>query len=541
MHVSIIVLVFIIKASLEAVQSLRVNREEQHMNKHPVKYLRFISLTVLLLGLAGCQTSNQNLEAAATQTLTYTSTTVNFPNPERGFAFENDVIWPEPAPWDFCGTGNNFTAYNYTAWNTPIDPLFLRDQRRLGRTVIMSRYHIADFRNRDLTPEYLAFLQRDFNTVRQAGFKLVIRFAYNYPKGGPDAPVAVILRHLEQLKPVLQKNKDVIAYMEAGFVGCWGEWHSSSNGLNYPWDNLDDPRTGRITAEAKLILDEILEVLPPERMVALRYPVHKFSYFGNTDITPIAPLTARTAFKGTNRSRVGHQDDCPVCDERHGGGYWNPRGDFTEAPNFLKQETEFVVQGGEPGDPPTADSPLSSCETISTLFREQHWSVVGLFNVGSPTSAIDRWQRDGCWTEFNRKLGYRFRLTQATLPVAAKPGTAQTFSLTLVNDGYARPYNPRLVEIVLRNQSTKVDTRLRVTPSQDVRLWLPAPSQSKLLSLPVTLPTTLAAGSYDVFLNLPDPEPLLYKRAAYSIRLANTGIWESAAGFNKLGTLTVNP
>jgi hypothetical protein len=520
------------------------------MNKHTVKYLRFISLTVLLLGLAACQSPSQKLESAATQTITYSPSSENFPNPERGFAFENDVAWPDKITWDFCGQGNNFTAYNYTAWNTPLDPLFLRDQRGLGRTIISSRYHIADFRNRDLTPAYLAFLQKDFDTARQEGFKLHLHFAYNYPWGGPDAPLAIILRHLDQLKPVLQKNKDVIAYMDAGFVGCWGEWHDSSNGLTYVNDGLGGPNDGRMTPAQVQIINKILEVLPKERMMALRYPRHKFQYFGNTDLSPIAPLTASEAFKGTNRARIGFEDDCFVCNPTHGGGYWNPRGDFSETPTFLNQENLYVVQGGEPGpsdsttidpsDPGSADGPLSSCTAVSKVFRDQHWSMVGLFDVGSPTSAISRWQRDGCWNLFNRKLGYRFRLTQAILPVGARPGTAQTFSLTMVNDGYARPYNPRLVEIVLRNQITKQDTRLRVTPSQDVRLWLPAPSQSKLLSLPVTLPATLAAGTYDVFLNLPDPEPLLYKRAVYSIRLANTGIWDGVAGFNKLGTLSVN-
>jgi Domain of unknown function (DUF4832)/Domain of unknown function (DUF4874) len=509
-----------------------------------------VCLSLLMLLLASCSSQTQTLESVATRTIAYTATNLNFPNPERGFAYENDVPWPEQTPWGWCAQDTNFTDYNYTAWNTPLDANFLRDQRKLGRSVIMSRYHIADFRNRDLTPEYLAFLQQDFDTARQQGFKLVIRFAYNYPNGGPDAPLAVILRHLEQLQPVFYKNKDVIGFIEVGFVGCWGEWHRSSNGLTNPTDDVNDPLTGRISNSEAQIVDKLLMVLPKERMVAIRYTTRKFSYFGNTDITPIVPLTADTAFTGTNRSRVGHHDDCFVCTETHGGGYWNPRGDFSETPKFLSQENLYVVQGGEPGDPEQTDplqpgdvnSPLSSCAAVTNIFRDQHWSVVGLFHVDGPLSAIKRWERDGCWNEFNLKLGYRFRLVEATIPTTGKAGTPFALSLKMTNDGYARPYNPRLVEIVLRNQTTKVDTRLSVTPSQDVRLWLPAPSQTKTLSLPVTLPANLAVGTYDVFLNLPDPEPLLYRRAAYSVRLANTGTWESVTGYNKLlTTLTVNP
>jgi hypothetical protein len=153
---------------------------------------------------------------------------------------------------------------------------------------------------------------------------------------------------------------------------------------------------------------------------------------------------------------------------------------------------------------------------------------------------LQGWKNGGCYDEIARRFGYRFRLTKATLPTAAPVGSSQSLSLTITNDGFARPYNPRIVEVVLRNQTSKQVTRLRVRPAQDSRIWLPAPSETKTLSLPFTVPTTLSAGKYDLFLNLPDPEPLLYQHPEYSIRLANTNTWESTTGFNKLGILTIS-
>jgi hypothetical protein len=487
---------------------------------------------------------------SASRTITYAASNQDFANPERGFAYENDVPWPDKVTWDFCGQGNNFTAYNYTAWNTPLNAAFLASERAQGRSLVTSRYHIADFRNRDLTPEYVAFLERDFATARDAGVKIHLRFAYNYPFGGPDAPLAVVLRHIDQLKPVFQNNKDVIAFVNAGFVGCWGEWHDSSNGLAYPNDGAGSATDGRITPAQFQIIDKLLEALPRDRMMTLRYPRHKFNYFGSTDLTPIANLTEGEAFGGSNRARIGFEDDCFVCNATHGGSYWNPRGDFTETPNFLKGETAYVVQGGEPGDPESTDpsqppnptSPLSSCAAVETLFREQHWSLVGLYNLQSPASAIKRWERDGCLETFKQKLGYRFRLVEAVVPTAAKAGAPLALTITMANDGYARPYNPRLVEMVLRNQSTKVETRLTVATAQDKRLWLPAPGQTNVLPITTTLPANLAAGQYDVFVNLPDPEPRIYTRAEFSIRLANVNTWEPGSGYNSLQTaISVEP
>jgi hypothetical protein len=509
--------------------------------------LRVMSLFILFTATSCSQTNTADLSTQATQT--YQVSSENFPNPERGFAYENDVVWPDAVTWNFCGQGNNYTAYTYTAWNTPLDLAFLREERTQGRSVVMSRYHLADFRSRDLTPEYLAFLQSDFDTVRQAGLKMIIRFAYNYPMGGPDASLTQILKHLEQLKPILQKNVDVIAFVEAGFVGCWGEWHHSSNGLDLPDD-------GGISDAQTQVINKWLEVLPKNRMVAFRYPRQKFDYLGNTDFSPVAPLTASTAFTGSSRSRLAHHDDCFVCNDTHGGMYWNPRGDFSEAPKFLEKETLYVPIGGEPGDPESIDpsvpananSPFSSCDTVTNLFRLQHWSTVGLYNLGSDASAIKRWQRDGCWTTFNQKLGYRFELVSSSVPTSISKTQNLVMSFDIKNSGFASPYNPRRLGLVLRSQSTKKIYRIflnsgSLTPTNtmyDPRFWQPGTTTK--VTVNNALPTNLPAGTYDLLLNLPDPSPKLLTRPEYSIRLANVGTWEAATGFNSLlQSITVNP
>lgn len=38
-----------------------------------------------------------------------------------------------------------------------------------------------------------------------------------------DAPKSRILAHISQIKPYLQNNEDVIAAVQQGFIGVWGE------------------------------------------------------------------------------------------------------------------------------------------------------------------------------------------------------------------------------------------------------------------------------------------------------------------------------
>jgi hypothetical protein len=56
----------------------------------------------------------------------------------------------------------------------------------------------------------------------------VVRFAYNQDQTSPFAePIkARILAHIEQLKPLLKTNSDVIAVLQQGFIGAWGETSS---------------------------------------------------------------------------------------------------------------------------------------------------------------------------------------------------------------------------------------------------------------------------------------------------------------------------
>jgi Domain of unknown function (DUF4832)/Domain of unknown function (DUF4874) len=471
---------------------------------------------------------------------TYHPSDENFPNPERGFAVLSDPPWPPDLKiaWGFCNPSQeNAKKYTYTDWTEPLDLTLLRSQRNQGKSLVMVRYHIAEFRYKPLSQKFLDRLENDFTTARKAGVKSVIHFAYNWPMGGPDAPIDKVLQHLNQLKPVLQKNVDVVAFMDAGFIGCWGEWHTSSNDLI----GMDSSFTAIMNNNSRRIIDKIFEILPRERMVAVRYPRYKFDYFGSNDGKPISPLKASEAFNGSKKSRWGQEDDCLVCGEWNAGTYWSPRKKSAEIKNFLNQDNLYVVQTGEPGDIPTKSSELdldgdgykdnyNSCDRVLPLFRQMRWSTInGSYNLGSPTAANKRWQQDGCYDKIAKQLGYRFRLIESSIPLRVKAGGKLSMSFKITNDGWAAPYNPRRLEIILRNKKNGAIVRLSL--KNDPRFWQPEKSYSvNIVNYP--LPQNLAIGQYDLLLNLPDPTSNLKTRPEYSIRLANKDLWESKSGYN---------
>ncbi|UYZ64945.1 DUF4832 domain-containing protein [Hymenobacter weizhouensis] len=443
----------------------------------------FCGLLTLLLGGAA---------TAQTTTKTYSGTSDIFINPERGFSVDRIAY--------HAGEALNLSDMQST--------------RTAGYSWVRRIYNLQDFRSAAISQAYLDMVAADFGTARAAGIKLIVRFTYNWDTGA-DASKSRILGHIDQLKNVLQANADAIAYVEAGFIGRWGEWHDSTNGLDNTTDRGD-------------ILKRLLGAVPASRMVALRYPNHKKQIFNNYNA-----LTPSEAFNQTDRARVGCHNDYFLSDIADGGTFTYGDDQAATRENeraFLSQDNRYVVQGGESGE----DRPeFSSCSKSVAELRRMRYSQL---NAYWHNTLLARWQTEGCMDEVKRSLGYRFRLTTATLANSVATGATFTASIKVKNDGWASCYNSRGVEVILRNKSTGaklVASGGALGGSKDPRFWLGG--EEHTLSVSYTVPAGTATGQYEVLLNLPDPQSSLRTRPEYAIRLANSNAWEGSTGYNKLG------
>lgn len=134
-----------------------------------------------------------------------------------------------------------------------------------------------------------------------------------------------------------------------------------------------------------------------------------------------------------------------------------------------------------------------------------------------------------------QKLGYRFVLRRGMLPAMVTSSGSISINLVIDNVGFASPYNPRPVQLILRNQASgKVFV---LTFSTDIRRWY---TGSISLQQTFTMPSGITTGNYDLLLNMPDNAATLNTNPNFSIQLANNDTWESTTGYNKLkGILTV--
>lgn len=416
-------------------------------------------------------------------------------NPERGFFISLGGLWENSAI-------------------LPITDYHINDAKSNRCTLLRKYYLLRDFVNSAISQEFLNMILQDAAMCRQHGMKLIPRFSYTWgwQDNTGDATVARTLSHLEQVKPILESIKDVIYFMEAGFIGRWGEWHSSPN--NHVDNTTLDPLEG-----AQVIFSKMLECYPKECPIAIRYPRQKKGLLGNSYVT------INNAFDMSfTPARVGHHNDGFRNWIDDSGTYgWTPEMVAVDK-QWLSQDTIFTVQGGEPSGLYPEDSD-TSCPTSLIDFKRMNWDCMSI-NQSDATYVYTEWREGGCFKEIEDKLGYRYSLLSSAIPTSVPKESKITIKLSLINQGFSTLQRQRDVYLVLRGSSTEYLLKMPF----DMRYWLPGKVCNESVNIP--LPDYIQAGTYECLLAFPDKNFMTNPK--FSIRLANVGTWEDLTGYNKL-------
>jgi hypothetical protein len=414
-------------------------------------------------------------------------------NPERGF---HDIEW----------------VTNHPGYTASTD---FSNVRRQGYSLIRVHIGLDEFKSGPMSGARLGEIRAAFRNVREAGLKALPIVSYVFPldktSSRDDAPLSVVNTHLEQLRPVFEEYKDVIALFMGGFIGPWGEWHSSSNNLH------NEPGLSQV-------YNKFLDVIPDDRILMVRY-------VDQLRRLPGEKVSDSVAHNGSKAARTGLKNMCFLVDNTDGGTYWG-EGDK----NYLAELSKFIPVGGEACAGSSTYTPGSEtrydCDEAQEELERYHWSFL------SPNDILfERWEDQGCLDTIGNRLGYRLELKTSSLQQQLRPGGTMAVRFVVNNTGYAAPFNPRGLAVVLKNQRTGASYSMSILQERsstlDPRRWYREAGDITVTVSP-TVPSNVPAGTYDVYLSLHDPESSLSNRPAYSIRLANQNVWDEATGLNLL-------
>ena len=125
----------------------------------------------------------------------------------------------------------------------------------------------------DLDSEFFESLRINFENCRKNGATFALRFRYDSTDNANPEPETFdkMLNHIKQIKNsgLLEEYKDIIMFVESGFVGKWGEQHS-----------------GKYCSIANItkLLDFLLDVVPDNIPVTVRTPITIATWFNTLKI-----------------------------------------------------------------------------------------------------------------------------------------------------------------------------------------------------------------------------------------------------------------
>ncbi|SNB74772.1 DUF4832 domain-containing protein [Thermoflexus hugenholtzii] len=460
-------------------------------------------------------------------TVTFEPDPTPHPNPDRGFAA--DSSYPDEPVLD--------------AWGK----IAQAEAQGIHIRLIRRTYYLHAYASQEtLPPSLLATVAQDLSAAREAGVRLILRFAYRPEENSEtvaycDPPLERVLSHLAQLGPILRAGRGAIAYLEAGLIGPWGEWHSASPeaALLDPLPGYSEgpqPPCGRANYDRKLPNYKTLQIVEallnevPGRRVAVRHPMAKAKLLelaagGEEGSYPslFEPLTAAEAHRDTLKARLGGHNDCFLASPDDNGTYFYTPGPQQEREKeYWSQDNRYTVMGGETCTPapyiPAGEDPAAYVYAQFRRFRFNNlnlhyhpgfigWLAAQPFGDGTLLEALER------------DLGYRLHLRRATLlPERAPAGSALQVTLELENLGFGSLYNPKTLTLVFRGEDgTRVERVL------EEAFYGPAPEEGPAVyTYTVSAPTE--AGRYDLYLKISDPD--VPEDIRYHVRLATRTAYE---------------
>ena len=429
-----------------------------------------------------------------------------------------------------------------------------------------------------ITPEMLTAMRTAMTNVRELGFTAIIRFSYNVRGFAPgdvgaggggtylqaEPPMTAILDHVEQLKPLFAEFKDVINSVDAGFLGPWGEMHTTTAATSV--DNTNQ------------LLNALLLAVPQERSVAIRYPLQYAQWYnayynkGWSGNSQLSQAFEQSRAPGTPESRISMFNDGYLGSSSDLGSFRIGRA--AESP-WISKASEFSSYGGEvvSNNGVTSGDGIGNYNKIEyiawegfithTSYLNIDWNyqfviskwmetpyrvgtLIGTYNNpvypdGTTSAILDARYADANATAFTyvqNRLGYRLVVREASNTATVAAGGKVEFAGKIENVGFGNVTGSKRVQAIFAkkdgSQIYAADTDI------DVREWKSMAGEVAL-NFSADMPAGAPDGVYDIYLKINNADEMYPETAVRTTRFANDDatMWNAELGANRVGTVTL--
>ncbi|WP_297955223.1 DUF4832 domain-containing protein [uncultured Ruminococcus sp.] len=404
----------------------------------------------------------------------------------------------------------------------------------------------------DLDETFFSAWRQTFDNCRKNGCMIAVRFRYDANgKDNPEpATFAQVLRHIKQIKEsrILSDNADILAFVESGFVGKWGEQHGGKyTSTDYKAQLLSAmlsavPEPVPVTVRTP---DTFAKFLGLERSDLDDEQYYTVYNYDDPDVV-VEPLPHIPDFDRVglyNDGYMGSNSDLGTFANRNTETGWLSRvthhtyygGEFSGNIEYAKGFDTYLPENAIPEMYKTRLSYING--NIFQLYKDytfgEEYDVEGVDNSAYYGQTVFRFIRD--------HLGYRFVVRKAENTAVTVQGGELKMNFSLENTGFAEIVFPTTQSVLLEKDGVIYSAGVRFNNGGD---WDTERKTDNEIS--IKLPDNIGEGDWNIYLRItPDvttgtdyyrTAPLLPK---YGIRFANEGIWDPQLGANRMGSVKI--
>lgn len=393
----------------------------------------------------------------------------------------------------------------------------------------------------DLDQTFLDAWAETLSNCRNNGCMAALRFRYD--STGKDKPEPAsfdqVLRHIQQLKEsgIFEKYSDIIAFVECGFVGKWGEQHGG--------------KYTSVQHKAQL-LEALLQAVPAPIPVTVRTPDIFAEWAGitrknldNRELIDSLTESRYTTEIRKNKSRIGLYNDGYMGSDSDLGTFSNREietswlaeqtltsyygGEFSGNLDFAKKYDTYLPENAIPEMYKTHLSYING--NIFQLYKDYTFSEV--YDVSDVDNSAYYGQT--VFSFIRDHLGYRYVLRDSKITPETQQGGEVQVNFSIENTGFANQIPPAQSYILIEKDGEFAYAEAEI----DSGNWLSRSTSEETVNF--KLPDGIAAGKWNAYLKLSMGTPAAVTNMnGRSIQFANDGVWNSSLGANFIGSFTVN-
>ncbi|MDR0979066.1 MAG: DUF4832 domain-containing protein, partial [Lachnospiraceae bacterium] len=413
--------------------------------------------------------------------LNYNESNLKYANPNRGFYISRHITLPEIYTEE----------EKLTMLKNANSDLLQGERNKL--TLVTLVVTLDKTLNSPITDDGLQALSDFLEKYGEMGYQVIIRFNYgDRPVIEPDN-FSTMLKHIEQVGPILKKYADIIPVYQAGFIGAYGEWHSTIyEGVVYE----------------NQVLDAMFENSSPLTQISIREPKDYRNYMEhvNNDEDVI--------------KRFGQYNDAFLSTYSDMGTYDNKKRE--EDLIYMESITANTFYGGE------AVFRDEAYSNITNANREMRLLHTNYLNSEYDENMFEFWKSQTVTEEIDEvfagqngfdyifsRLGYRFVLKESRLTKTIKQGDNLHISISIENTGFGNPIGINNTYLLLEKDENYYRMHLDIDP-EEIKC-----GTIKTYNLVVSIPLDLNPTEWNVYIQMSSNETSIDEPDIRFVKFAN--------------------